>query len=414
MYHDKPVISIILDRRRPLASGKFPVRLRATFRIVKEGKPNWVQKHYPCKFEDGRQIALSPKEFESVKGDPRIPAMKNVRLRIKAIEGRALKVLDKHERVGLDLFEKEFLGAPLTGVIPFFTRYIDQLTELDQIGTARVYRTARNSFEKYAGNFYFPEVNEMWLKKYVSDMRKRDRAVTTIAINLRCLKKIFNDAVAEKYVSADYYPFGKRRFSIQEERKPKKALNEKQKNQVLAFKTKDKEIREGIDYWILSYFCNGINPADIARLTFKQISGGVMRVNRTKTMNTTKVLRTIEIPIHKTAAGIIAKYRKKSLDPDEYVFQVLVKGLSVKQQKFRIEDWIAKLNDGLRRATVKLKFDFPFTTMTARHTFANIARLQGASDEFIQVALGHESPETTRIYLDGFDMETKRKMSEKL
>lgn len=403
-------MAIILDKRSAISDGRHPVKLRVDFRAF-GGK----QQYYSCQMEDGRVIYLTQREFTSVRASKsRAWELKDVNPRLLAIETKASEILKRHDMINTAIFEREFLGASLTSVTTFFTRYIDGLTGLNQIGTARVYKTARNSFEKYAGTYSFPEINDTWLKKYVAEMKQKSRAVTTIAINLRCLKKIFNDAVAERYVSADYYPFGKRKFSIQEERKPKKALSEAQKNKVMGFRTKDKEIREGVDFWILSYFSNGINPADIARLTFKQIAGGVMRVIRTKTVYTTKVIKTIEIPIHRTAAKIISKYRKKSLDPDEYVFPVLDKGLTVKQQKFRIEDWIAKLNNGLRRATVKLKFDFPFTTMTARHTFANIARLHGASDEFIQVALGHESPETTRIYLDGFDMETKRKMSEKL
>jgi integrase/recombinase XerD len=367
-------------------------------------------------WDDGTPIQLSPREFDSVTSPvvSRVEGLKLVRGRIKAIEEHALSILKGKKEIDLPTFEREYLGAPLTGVIPFFTKYITDLTEMDRIGTAKVYRTARNNFKKYAGDFSFHAVTETWLNKYVAFMRGKSASVTSIAMHLRCLRTIFNNAIKEKYVSADAYPFGHRRFSIQEERKPKQALNEKQKNQVLTFQTDDEEMRRGVDFWILSYFCNGINPADIARLQFKGIEGGVMKVDRTKTMNTAKVRKPVEIPIRKEVAKIIAKYQNKSLDPNEYVFPVLQKGLTRTQEKARIGDWIATLNDGLRRAGVKLKFGFKFTTMTARHTFANILLTKGANKSFIQEALSHASMATTENYIAGFDFETKKKMSAKL
>ena len=72
------------------------------------------------------------------------------------------------------------------------------------------------------------------------------------------------------------------------------------------------------------------------------------------------------------------------------------------------------MNEGLRVVQDKLKLPFKLTTYTARHTFSNISLLKGASKEYIQEALGHESMNTTEIYLSGFDVETKKRMSERL
>jgi integrase/recombinase XerD len=429
MQIDKPAISIIIDTRRPLASGKFPVKLRATFCEDRSGKKKWIQKYYPCTLEDGKPIHLSVREFDSVMDKPRAEDLRQLKSRLLDIQAGASSILKRHTLINKEIFERDFFGAPLTGVIPFFTKYIDELTATDQIGTARVYRTARNSFKAFWGEPSFHEVNEGWIKKYVAWMRAKQHfkktktgpvllrtgsAVTTIAINLRCLRKIFNLAIKGRFVSSEFYPFGHQGFSIQEERKPKKALSEAQKNQVLTFKTKDPDVRKALDYWILSYFCNGINFADIARLQFKDIQDGMMRVDRTKTVNTDKIRRTVEIPVRKEVAAIIAAYSKKSLDPNEYIFPILEKGLSMKQQKFRIEDWIASTNNGLRKVAGLLGFKFRFTTVIARHTFANILLLNGADKAFIQEALTHSSITTTELYTGSFDIETKKKMSRKL
>lgn len=77
-------------------------------------------------------------------------------------------------------------------------------------------------------------------------------------------------------------------------------------------------------------------------------------------------------------------------------------------------DFIKSINEGLRVVREKLNFPFKLTTYTARHTFSNILLLNGASKEYLQEALGHETMNTTEIYISGFDNDTKKRMSEVL
>jgi site-specific recombinase XerD len=47
----------------------------------------------------------------------------------------------------------------------------------------------------------------------------------------------------------------------------------------------------------------------------------------------------------------------------------------------------------------------PLSTYTARHSWATIAKRMGVATAIISEGLGHDSEETTQIYLDSFENE---------
>lgn len=410
---NKPTISLILDRRRMLASGKYPIRLQATFQKPGGG---WLQKRYPTGYE------VSEREFEQIMDKPRVKELQDIRSKIRAMEAKALGILDKHEYLNEEMFTRLYQGQGLSSVSALFGRYIKELDQAGRVGNRIMYNTALNSITAFAGEVSFMEITLEWLNRYTTWMKKArkvkdgetektipGKSITTIAMYLRCLRKIYNDAIYMKYVSADYYPFGKRQYSIQEQKNPKTALSWDQKNQVLEFETDNAAIRQAVDMWIFSYLTNGIAMVDICHMKNKDIKDGILFYNRQKTIRTSRTLLKIEVPLRPEALAIIARHGRKSLDPGEYVFPVLDKDLSPSQAKYKIQDFIDRTNKNLRPVAVKLKFNFKFTTYTARHTYANIALQKGHSTEEIKESMGHGSVKTTEIYTAGFAIEAKRR-----
>jgi integrase/recombinase XerD len=119
------------------------------------------------------------------------------------------------------------------------------------------------------------------------------------------------------------------------------------------------------------------------------------------------------IPIRAEVKEIILRWGNKTLDPESYVFPILKDGLTPKQMKTRTKDFTKRVNTGLKKVGELLGLK-KLTTYTARHTFSMMARRKGASNEFIQNALGHASMSTTETYLHGFEVEEKRAISDKL
>jgi integrase/recombinase XerD len=62
----------------------------------------------------------------------------------------------------------------------------------------------------------------------------------------------------------------------------------------------------------------------------------------------------------------------------------------------------------------KLEINKPCTTYSARHTFSTIMKRSGANIQYISEALGHNSINTTKAYLDSFEDDTKKEMAKAL
>jgi integrase/recombinase XerD len=64
--------------------------------------------------------------------------------------------------------------------------------------------------------------------------------------------------------------------------------------------------------------------------------------------------------------------------------------------------------------SLKIGLDKNVTTYYGRHSAVTIMKKSGANIEQIREALGHHSTSTTQKYLDSFDDESKRELSNSL
>lgn len=299
--------------------------------------------------------------------------------------------------------------------------YADELRRDGQVGTANFYKNAHSSFSKYSGGkLTFYQVTPKWLLAYEKwfmnqvdeDGQVIERSISTVGTHVRNMRTIFNRAIALKKIPADIYPFARTVHERDKYKCPtstgrKRALNEAQKNIVLEYTGPD---QKDVDMWIFSYFCNGMNFTDMAQLKYKSVHDGVLTFFRTKTRLTDRNRRTIQIVLREEVKRIIAKWGNRSLNPNDYIFPVLRDGLTPTQAKYIIMDWIKVTNKGLKKAAKQMKLP-EITTYWARHTFATIAYRNGVSIEEISEALGHTDIRTTKNYLDSFDLESKKEMS---
>lgn len=398
----KPTVSVILDTRRANKDKLFPVKLRAIFSV--SGKQ--VNKYYSL------GSFASEADFNGARGQARTATQKELKSLIIQADAKALKVLESHDYVTVDLFERFYLGAGnFATVHGVFTSIIAELEKEDRVGSASVYRTAMNRVELYAGKeLTFFEVSITWLKKFEAELRK-EIGVTTTGIYMRHLRACYNRAIDMRMVNRDLYPFGRGGYVIRKGNGRKIALHEAQKDALLLIS--EPELQFALDFWKLSYYCFGLNMVDVALMKVGNIKDGVLIIGREKKKYTDKSSKQLVIPIRQEVKEIILRRGNKTLDPDAYVFPVLTPGLTAIQIKNRVHDFIRDVNEGLKEVAKKIEVD-KLTTYTARHTFASIALRKGASKEFIQEALGHTSLATTEAYLSGFDVEAKRSMINQL
>lgn len=409
----KPSISVVLDTRRSTKDELFPVKLRATFTLIQKRQKKWKQVYYSLGLQSNEKDFTAARE-----GKCRSLEQSNLRAKILEAEAKANKILNSHSIVTEDLFKRLFALDSLETVGSVFNLVMSEMLSSGRIGNYNLYKTTRNSIARFLDpslvkmktrkkedvievNISFQEINKEWLKRYVAWLREQVSA-TTIAIYLTHLKAVFNKAVELYLVKPDVYPFGRRGFKIKRTSARKIALDEIDKNRLLA--VSDAGLKFFVDFWALSFFCYGLNMMDIAFLKVKDLKDDLLIIHRAKTQ------QKLIIPLRSEAKEIISRHGNKTLNPNDYVFSILSPGLSPNQIKNRVNSFIGKINRGLKLVEVKLHLPVRLSFYTARHTFANVALHKGASKEFIQEALGHKSILTTEIYTAGFDVKTKKAM----
>lgn len=166
------------------------------------------------------------------------------------------------------------------------------------------------------------------------------------------------------------------------------------------------------DIWFFGYYSNGINSKDIANLKYKNIDEDFIILRREKTKFTTRTQpKNIIIPINEDMRIIIKRWGNSDKDSDNYIFPVLVNGLSAHRRYELVQDFTGIINDWMRLIAKKTGITKKVTTMTWRHSYATVLKRSGVSSEFIKEALGHTDLKTTENYLDSFELEVKKKYS---
>src|SRR5438093_12611442 len=87
-------------------------------------------------------------------------------------------------------------------------------------------------------------------------------------------------------------------------------------------------LKKALDFWLLSYLCNGMNFADIIALKPQNIDGNCLHFIRQKNRNTKKKdLRPIRVGLNPKAKDIIERW-KNTNPANPYLFPILEAGLS--------------------------------------------------------------------------------------
>jgi len=157
----RPHTRIVLDTRRKLKSGKYPVKLRLTFRRK--------QRYYST------DVELSPAQFEEVMGKSPKKEKKDIRLSLDSLDQKANEIISRMGVFDFVRFEGLLYADDLVygDVYSFYTRHIEDLKKSDQIGTASNYLSSMNSLKAFRPVLTFAEVSVDFLKDYERWMIKK-------------------------------------------------------------------------------------------------------------------------------------------------------------------------------------------------------------------------------------------------
>ncbi|MBS1752930.1 MAG: site-specific integrase [Ferruginibacter sp.] len=432
-------ISFILDTRRVKNENKYPIKLRVTF--------NRKTRYYQTIFD------LSKLEWEKLPATRISNELQFTRNKLKDAERQAKFLAAEMTFFSFGEFEKEFIhGNPvfrqrnikeeaispdLDGFdySPFFKKfplllesvtktgllshsysgYLKKLIREGRISTAVSYHCSYVSLTKFKGDVPLSAITVSWLQEYENWLKNQDISPTTIGIYLRPLRAIFNEAIEDGIIKREKcYPFGKRKYRIPSSKNIKKALDLSDIKRIYNYKCDPAQPTKQMakDYWLFSYFANGMNPKDIANLKYKNIDGDYIIFERTKTQHSLRSdPRPITVFISDDMKAIMERWGNENKTPANYLFPILQSGLTPLRQYELVQNFVGIINDWMKRILKNLGIDKKATTYVARHTFSTVLKKIGASTEFIQEALGHTDLKTTENYLGSFDKEMKKELA---
>ena len=197
-------------------------------------------------------------------------------------------------------------------------------------------------------NIYFPDIDTTWLRKYETWLHASGLKENTIGIRFRTLRAIYNLAVEENIVKAEYYPFKKYKVSKLHEETAKRAITKEDISKILSYTSSNPYTRLPIDLFTFSYLMGGINFVDMAYLTKENILDGRLVYTRHKTG------KLIKLPLQEKAIELIQKYSKSD---NPYLFPILFSyHKTEQQQRNRIHKVISKVNIRLKAIGKELGF----------------------------------------------------------
>lgn len=385
-------IEAVCYRSKVLANNESPMMLRVT----KDKKRQY----------ESLGFSLDPKFWDFEKNRPRRNCPNKSQIeqvisaKIKAYKDQIMEWnAENKEYTPSSLIDKVKNPVKARTVKDMFDSYIARLITENRTGYALSVKETRNSLEKFSHhlNFYFSDIDNVWLKQYESYLRGLNMSENTIGKRFRTLRMMFNLAIDEKIVKPEYYPFKNYKVSRLHKNTAKRAIIKDDVKRINEYELdkRDRYLQFAKDLFIFSYFMGGINFVDIAYLTQNNIVDSRLIYSRKKTG------KLIKLPLQEEAKLIINHYQE--LDR-QYLFPILTNfHKTEQQQRNRIHKVITKVNEKLKLIGKELGIPIDLTTYVARHTFATVLKRSGVNTSIICESLGHSSEKVTQIYLDSFE-----------
>ena len=278
-----------------------------------------------------------------------------------------------------------------------FNEQINILEKAQNFGSLHLYKYTCKSLKKFNSqlNFYFSDIDTVWLKKFENCLKNKNLSDNSIGIIYRTLRTVYNIAIEEKCVNPQLYPFRTFKVSKLHKDTAKRALTKSDIKRIISYQASTEREQLSLDIFIFSYLTGGINFVDIASLTKDNIINNQLVYTRKKTG------KLIKLPLHPTAYKLIEKYHNPETP---YLFPILSPFHKTEQQKAnRVHKIIGKTNKDLKNIGESLKLPITLTTYVARHSFATVLKRSGVKTSVISESLGHSSERVTQYYLDSFE-----------
>lgn len=274
-----------------------------------------------------------------------------------------------------------------------------------RLGTAKTYRDALASFSRFRDgeDITIDALDAETMNLYEAWLKGRGVRRNSSSCYLRTLRTLYRKA-AEAGLTTDKDIF--RHVFTGFARTAKRAIPLGSLRAIRQLRLPgDSAIAFARDMFMLSVYLQGIPFVDLAYLKKDDIRNGVLHYSRRKTG------QSLAVGWEPAMQDIVDSYAHLTEDSPYLLPIITVEDGTERRQYERMEH---KVNHYLKKIGVMVGLQTPLTTYTGRHTWASTMRDMGVSLSVISKGLGHESLNTTQVYLSSIDMEGVVKANRKM
>lgn len=275
----------------------------------------------------------------------------------------------------------------------FMQDIIGQLKRLNRIRTSETYAATLSSFMKFRDgqDILLCEIDGDTIMLYEAWLKANGNCPNTTSFYMRILRAVYNRAV-EKELTEQRHPFKHVYTGI--DKTVKRAIPLKA---VKRIKELDLTLKPHLDYardmFLFSFYTRGMSFIDMAYLKKSDLKNGILSYRRHKTG------QQLTIKWEKRMEEIVTKYAGYSAT--QYLLPIITNPLADERKQYR--NAIFRVNTALKEVARWAALQMPLTMYCARHGWASIAKSKNIPLSVISEGMGHDSEETTRIYLASLD-----------
>jgi integrase len=422
-----------LDIRKPLKSGKYSIKVNLYDSELKQTSSFTIKK------VAGIEVSSSKKDWEDIwinkdkkdsfgeiVGETVVYGNKfEIRTILKAKQDILNEIISRDNIFTNESIKEAFnkYVKPIrvtTNVYEAFDIYIEKLQKETRWKYAKSFQTTLNNIFRHNNpeiepsdklyNIYpfkFEEVTVDWLGNF-NRTRGKEVSVSSIGIDMRNIRTVYNLVKSKIKHLKELYPFGKSTeglFTIPTGQSKNQSLNKDQINKLLTLDTDNLYLQMARDYWVFSYINRGMNLTDIA-----QLKKGQKEWIRSKTKFTAKKVIKGKLVEHQILDDIIKRHKGTG----KYLFDIIDDRDDPETAQKKIDNKNSSLNKQYKNLASMFGFPKEFSYQWARHCYTTNMMSSGLNIKVISESMNHTSIKTTENYIDSLKDEDNKKINDAL
>ena len=285
----------------------------------------------------------------------------------------------------------------------YICQQIARLKRLGKIRTSETYMAALRSFSGFMNDkaVLFDQLNADLIAEYEAYLKGRGNSPNTVSFYMRILKAVYNRAV-EDGLTEQQYPFKSVYTGVEKTMKRALSLND-----IRRIKGVDLSLKPSLDYacdmFLFCFYTRGMSFIDMAYLRKKDLQNGTLSYRRRKTG------QQLFIKWEKCMQDILDKY---PINETEYLLPIITK--QDEDYRKQYANKLHHVNYLLKKIGKLLDLPIPLTMYVGRHSWASIAKSRNVPVSVNSEGMGHDSENTTQIYLASMDTTVVDKANKKI